>query len=139
MAGGLISLVADDIRRQRQSVYRADGHKVPSFFPTYKKECEKWSVAPRPILQSDRNKECPVMLEKIQKDESYCICNGCRYLLSKTALIQMSNSAPCPMCRVPFQNQTMYINGSIICTRHHSVKKKNSKKNRKKRARWDEI
>lgn len=51
----------------------------------------EWDICYRQILETDRNKECPVLLEPINDGDKYCICYECKYNISKEAINCLKN------------------------------------------------
>ena len=73
----------------------------------------KWKFECREISETDRNKDCPVSMELIDIDETYCQCNQCEYNIKENVIKIMfdkTNNVKCPMCRLQWQNNIVYFN-----------------------------
>ncbi len=69
--------------------------------------------------ETDRNIECPINLDKINKGDKYCMCIQCKYNISYDAiynyLLQNKyNFFQCPMCKTTWSNKTIYINSNSV-------------------------
>ena len=76
-----------------------------------------WQFKPRIIIDSDRNKECPISLECIDTNEMYCQCNQCKYNIKHTAIKHLFKTKPvikCPICRNVWDQKTVYANGTTV-------------------------
>ena len=85
------------------------------YMPNNKKKVEidfsNWQKVNKTLTKSARNLECPISYELINKNDSYCCCAECSYNFLYEQLKQaLSNKFECPMCRVKWSNETIYIN-----------------------------
>ena len=65
------------------------------------------------ILDTDRNKDCPVTMDLINPGDKYCICSGCKYNFSEFAINIIAKNRfnfSCPMCRTGWNDFTYYKN-----------------------------
>ena len=73
----------------------------------------KWTDEYRLILDTDRNRDCPVTMEPINNGETYCICSQCKYNFSEIAITTIEKNKfnfDCPMCRTKWSDFTYYKN-----------------------------
>ena len=70
-----------------------------------------WYKFERPIKPTDRNNECPITLEKINLNDSYCLCLECNYNFdAKELKIALQTHNECPMCLSEWKSTIEYIN-----------------------------
>ena len=70
----------------------------------------EWNDAYRLILDTDRNKECPVTMEPINYGDIYCKCAECKYNFSEVVIANIEKTKNCPMCRTEWSDFTHYKN-----------------------------
>ena len=71
---------------------------------------DQWVFNTRIITEKDRNIECPILMENINKNGLYCCCNKCKYNFLFEAFVKMNNNNDiCPMCRSQWDNLNIYI------------------------------
>lgn len=70
-----------------------------------------WYQFNRPIKKTDRNTECPITLEEINKGDTYCLCNTCNTLFDAKELkktLRIKNE--CPICLAEWNAKIEYVN-----------------------------
>ena len=70
-----------------------------------------WCTFERSILPSDINNVCPITLEKINLNDTYCMCLECNYIFdAKELKIAIQTQHECPMCLSEWKLLIEYIN-----------------------------
>ncbi len=65
------------------------------------------------ILDNCRNTICPITYNEINVNDTYCVCNKCKYNLSETFFkeyIEKYDNKRCPICKTIWDNWTIYTN-----------------------------
>lgn len=74
-------------------------------------DTKNWYQFDRPIKATDKNNECPITLEKIGPNESYCICAECNYIFNAEELKKaLKTHNECPMCLSEWKSTIEYVN-----------------------------
>jgi hypothetical protein len=71
----------------------------------------EWHKFERPIKSTDKNNECPITLEKINLNDTYCMCLDCNYIFNANGLkIALQTHNECPMCLSEWKSPIEYVN-----------------------------
>jgi hypothetical protein len=72
---------------------------------------KNWHKYERPIKSTDKNNECPITLEKINLNDTYCMCLECNYIFdAKELKIALLAHNECPMCLSEWKSTIEYVN-----------------------------
>jgi hypothetical protein len=100
----------------RQDKYLLSNPSI-TFFKVnyYKKLVYEDNIKSKSITKFDRNTECPISFDPINKGDKYYQCVKCKYNFLAEAF-KFANNNKCPMCKCEWTSKLVYVNNNKIYT-----------------------